>query len=449
MIFTLIVVGVAVGPVRWEPPSLWSTEFGTPGLGVGNRVTSLSVDSGGLYAAGYVGELSTVTVNATPSQLFVSRYDLSGHQVWSQPLGNPFGSEVERTAGGSDGVYVVGALNETGFVRKFDLQGNEVWTDLLKPPPSSFSSHTGVDYVATGPAGVYAVGTYVIGTSTNTNFTTIFRGYDFTGNVLWTERIGGGINYLADNVVNVFASANGLYVSGFHSDASGFPYSGYGYLQKYDFNGTLVWNRQFTCVCWPSGVSGDGTGIDVAGRIALGTFKQAFVAKFDWDGNQLWMREFRPQGSTVYMVNMSANPSGVYLAIATNIGNYLSKYDGNGNSAWLFRIQLEPYGVSVGGSSVFVGGDTARGMEGRNAALSEFGQSSSLIFFGLIPPFSFLVVSLLIAAATISILWLRKRAKTRELELVRRAHRPVRVLPAANRRTCQVGKDSRFRPSGA
>ncbi len=366
LVFTLMVVGLAVGPVRWQPPNLWSTDFGTSGLDVRNRVTSLSADSEGLYAGGYVGKpglFGGLSVNATPSQLFVSHYDLSHRQMWSQGFGN-FTDTISTVVGATDGVYVVGALNETGFVRKYDLQGNEVWTDLLEPPPSSFSSRSGVDYVSVGPAEVYATGAYIVYSAPPqyyVNTTTILRGYDFTGHILWTKRIGGGINNVVSNV-KMFAGANGLYVSGFHSGVSGFPYGGNGYLQRYDFNGTLLWNRQFTCVCWPSGVSGDGTGIYVAGQNSLGIFagSQAFVAKYDWDGNQAWMHEFRPPNTTVDSLSLSADPSSVYMALITpaGVGDYLSKYDRNGNSIWLFQIPLSPYAISVGGSSVYVGGDT-------------------------------------------------------------------------------------------
>ncbi len=410
MIFTLIVVGVAVGPVRWEPPNLWSTEFGTTGPGVGNRVTSLSVDAGGLYAAGYVGELGMVSVNATPSQLFVTRYDLSRRQVWSEALGSPEGSDVNGVAGGADGVYLVGNLNGTGFVKKYGLQGNLAWTSNFA---SSSSVQSNAYDVSVGTAGVYVIASNLF---SNSSRGLTLRAFDFEGNVLWTQSANGLGGH------NVYAARSGLYVSGIPFNGSS------GFVRRYDFSGVPQWTRQFTCLCWPNGVSGDGTGIYVAGQDFLGTFSQAFVAKYDWDGNQVWMREFRPPNTEVDNLSMSANPSGVYIAMITKIGNYLSKYDGNGNSVWLFRIPLSPYAVSAVGSSVYVGGDT--GAEGRNAALSQFGQSSSLIFFGLIPPFSFLVVSVLIATATISILWLRRGSKSK-------VRLPVRSNPSSKGFTCE------------
>jgi hypothetical protein len=390
LVFTLIVVGVALGPVRWEPPNLWSTEFGTQGPIVENVVTSVSADSGGVYDAGFVG-FNRDGGNATPSQVFVSRYDPSHHQLWSQSFGTPDSSYVYGVAAGTDGVYVVGnvidktTLNQTGFVMKYGLKGGLAWSSQLASP-SSFANI--VNDVSVGATGVYVTGSDSFSNSTTIKF---LSSYNFTGVVLWTKNIGLG-------PALVSAGANALYVSGGR------------YLQRYDFDGNLQWNSQLSCVCYPSAVSTDGTGVYVAGN---SNGINAFVAKYDWDGSQLWTREFRPSETAVNTgLSMSADSSGVYMAFTTDIGgSYVAKYDGNGNSVWLFRIPSRPYSISVGSGSVYVGGDT--GPRGRNAILSEYSQSSSLIFFGLSPPFSFLAVSLLVAAVTISILWLKKRSKTR------------------------------------
>src|SRR5262245_14890157 len=88
LIFTLIVVGVVVGPVRWEPPNLWSTQFGDIGVDIRNRVTALSADNGGVYAGGYVGQSGYAGPVGQP---FIDRYDLSHRQVWSQGFGNHTG----------------------------------------------------------------------------------------------------------------------------------------------------------------------------------------------------------------------------------------------------------------------------------------------------------------------------------------------------------------------
>lgn len=394
MVFTAILVGIYVDPVRWEPPNLWSTMFGTQGPNLDNRVTSISPGAGGLYVAGYVG-FSMGYVNATPSQLFVSRYDLSHRQVWYQSLGSRDGSEVTGVTGSEDGVYATGAINLTGFVRKYGSEGSLVWTNNFTIPMSISTYSYGISSSTTG---VYAIMSDHL---SNSSFPVTLRAFDFEGKFLWISTIGN----FDPQLVSVSAGANGLYVSGFPTNGSS------GFVQRYSFSGALVWNRGLSCVCWPTGVGTDGTGVYVAGR--NGNDIEAFISKYDWDGSQLWIHQFRPPQTAVYRLSMSVDSSGVYMALITNVANYLAKYDENGNSQWLFQIPSAPYSVAVGGGGVYVGGGTEASLVSKEAALSEYSQSSSLIFFGLNPPLSFLAVSLLTATATISMLWLRKRARTR------------------------------------
>ncbi len=408
LVFTLIVLGVAFEPVRWEPPSVWSIEFGTLGANVWNRVTAISVVPEGLYDAGYVG-FDQVGGNAAPGQLFVSLYDLSHHLKWSQPFGNPEWSQITRVAGGADGVYVVGHLNSTVFLRKYGLEGSLAWTANLTGP-SSLSGNAGD--ISVGTTGVYVVSSNLL---SNSSYAKRLRAFDFEGNVLWTLPIGNSVS-----LTGVSAGTNGLYASG------GFSNGTSAFVQRYDFNGGLVWTRQLGCVCRPSGVGTDATGLYVAGQDA--NLVEAFITRYDWDGNRLWIHEFRPPDTAVSYLHMSADSSGVYMAIITMARDYLAKYDGNGNRIWLFQIPITPYTVSVGGGSVYVGGDTQRRTEGRSAALSEFGQSSSLIFFGLNPPFSFLTVGIL-AATVISAIWLRRRRKSR-VRLPDRSNLGSRGIPA-------------------
>lgn len=390
LVFTLIILGIAFGPVRWEPPSLWSTEFGSQGLGATNRITAVSVDESGLYAGGYVG-LPTSALNVTPSQLFVNRYDLSHNLVWSEGFGNPRGSRITGVAAASDGVYVEGHLNSSAFLRKYGVQGNLAWavnlTDL-----SSIGSD--VMSVAIGGNRVYAITSYL---PTGVSNMVGLRAFDSDGNPQWNSTIGTFLPTL----VSVSTSAYGVYVSGFPAKYSS------GFVQAWDLAGRLMWNDSLSGY-WPSGVSTDATGIYVAGQKS--DLINGFIAKYDWDGKQLWIHNFRPPDRGVSYVHLSSDSSGVYIAMVTTVGSYLTKFDGNGNSQWMFRIASSPYAVSVGQSSVYVGGEDG-GNE--NAFLAEYAQSSSLIFFGLNPPLSLLTVGLLVAAAVISLLWLRKRSKNK------------------------------------
>jgi hypothetical protein len=60
----------------------------------------------------------------------------------------------------------------------------------------------------------------------------------------------------------------------------------------------------------------------------------------------------------------------------------------------------------VGQDGVYVGGEASN-----NAALSKYAQSSSLVLFGVNPPFSFGLVALLGGVVVLSLFWLRRQRK--------------------------------------
>ncbi len=334
-----------------------------------NAVTVVSADTTGLYAGGFVGWTNFAGVNPSPSNVFVSRYDPEGRQVWTKSFGDPVTDEIRGIAVGAGGVYISGSLNGSGFVRRYDLNGNQVWTSPFGSEATS---------VSVGTNGVYAAGGAVL------------RAYDFNGNTVWTDSLGGPL---------LFSNSKGIYLAGCVSAGC--------FLWSYDFNGTLKWTR-FTCNCAPSGVSADTTGIYVAGYFN----PSGFLSKYDWNGNQVWTRNLdAPDYAVVHNLQMSVNPSGVYLAMSTLRSGFLMRYDGNGNQVWSFQVHRSLNAISVGENGVYVGGKDSFVETQGNAFITEFSQSSSLILFGLNPPYSFGLVSLLAGLTALSILWLRRGRK--------------------------------------
>ncbi len=409
IVLGLVVTGAGLGLVLWQPPTLWTTEFGNPGAGV----TAVSADTAGLYAAGFVGYPSSV-FNATSSYLFINRYDFNGHQAWTQKFGNPRFSEIKGIGFGGDGVYIAARANSSAFIRKYDLNGNEAWTSQFASPASDATT------ISVGTTGVYVGGSGTV----NGTSAVILRDYDFNGNVLWTNLLGN-----AGGPVSVYAGSNGVYVTGSYS-----PYLSdtHAFVSKYDFNGAFGWTRQvdnppaFTCNCAPSGISGDATGMYVAGntqsafpgQVSSGRV-DTFVRKYDWNGNELWTIQFGASDYTTLLnPHISVNPSGVYLAVTTGESRgFVMKYDGNGNHVWSLQIQPSPSqggaemnAISVGENGVYAGGSQRLAI-GQVAFIAEFSQSSSLILFGFNPPFSFGLAGLLVGFVALSILWLRRQMK--------------------------------------
>lgn len=125
--------------------------------------------------------------------------------------------------------------------------------------------------------------------------------YDSGGNLLWTDYLGTSRDTRSRAV-----SADRLghvYISGYTQDSLGGPNAG-GYdafVSKYDSEGNVLWIRQFgTGVSdEATGVSADGLGNVYVSGFTFGSlggpnagFEDAFVSKYDSAGNLLWTRQF-------------------------------------------------------------------------------------------------------------------------------------------------------------
>jgi hypothetical protein len=150
-------------------------------------------------------------------------------------------------------------------------------------------------------------------------------------------------------------------------------------------------------------VSTDASDIYIAG---LANPDGALV-KYDPNGNMIWTKLLSaPDHTHVDNLQLSVDSSGIYLAMATSVSGFLMRYDGKGNQLWSIQIPRTTNSVSVGQEGVYVGGASSG-----SALLSKYGQSSSLILFGVNPPISFAVVGLLGGVVVISLFWLRRQRK--------------------------------------
>jgi hypothetical protein len=395
----LLVITPTLALVAWQPPKIWSTQFG-PGPGFENGVSSVSATSDSLYAGGYLGWFTTVKngVAYLNGSTFFARYDLSGRQVWLRQFGYGY-DYVQVVKAGNNGVIVAGNSNLHGFVWDYDSNGTVVWANQALDVIFDASE---------GGSAVYAVGFY---RPANNSYIYNLQAFDLKGKTLWNSTISH--DCVDCRNMNVYASSQGVYVSS--SDigrkTSG-SILGLSDLQFYDASGTLKWTRQLDCTsCSTTGVSGDGTAIYVAGFVSPG-LDSIFLSKYDLAGNKLWTHLFTT-GYTSNLVHMAADSSGIYIAIeGNNGGGTIARYDGNGRQAWSVSMKATPFAVS-GGGGVYVGGGTGHSLSFSDvrgttyAVLAAFEPSSSLIFFGLNPPFSFGLAAFLVGVTITTVWWLR------------------------------------------
>jgi hypothetical protein len=269
---------------------------------------------------------------------------------WSQSL--DLGQITIGRAVSADGlgnVYLSGSFDHNSydaFVSKYDAAGNQVWTRQLGSGTLDQSlevfadtlgnvfsvGRTGGGGGAVGVGGTVPVGTY----------DAYIAKYDASGNLDWVRQWGTA--YEAYSV-----SADGLgnaYVTG-DTDSDD------AYLEKYDATGNLLWTRQFGSNNddASAGVSLDALGFAYITGLINGNLSgpnsgghDAFVAKYDPAGSQLWLRQFGTTGTDGGLAVSADALGNVYVAGVTdrsldgpNAGGYdvfVRKYDGSGNLLW-------------------------------------------------------------------------------------------------------------------
>ena len=214
-------------------------------------VARISVSSSGVYISG-TRWVNPRTTCADPYGPYVAKYDFEGNQCWRRHPYYPSTpgryTWISGLCTDSTGVYLSENVFEDGFVRKYDTDGNEVWHR-----PVGLVNNSGLNGtcgVSADDTGVYLVckndGT-PIGQSTHEIF---LRKYDADGNPVWTRCLIE--NAVADDIVaghlTVTASDGGIYVAGSTCSAlSGQTNQGGSdaFVCKYDADGNLLWTRQF------------------------------------------------------------------------------------------------------------------------------------------------------------------------------------------------------------
>lgn len=405
IVFGLLAVVPTLDLVRWEPPVLWTKQFGVPGsygIGEGNAVTSLATFSDGFFATGYVG-ISPSNIDPSTDYLFLNRYGLDGTLVSSSHLPamtNGYANTIDSVSTGNESVFIAGKMNDTGFVQRDDLNGNSLWARQFD----------GID-----PKSVSVGSNRVFLSSHNEIFA-----FDLSGNSLWSKSLVNVTN------LSVYADSKGLYTAGYQF-TSNFPPNTQAFTSKYDSDGNLVWTQRFdsptfTCYCTPTGIGGDASGIYVSGStsnpfpghsLALAGRSDMFLRKYDLNGNVLWTAESgAPDLSAAGTTLVCTENSGVYVLVLSAY-EWVLKYDANGNYNW-HSAGLPGGGVlhasiSARNGVVYVGGATLD----HEAIIYGLAESSSLILFGIDPPLSFLVAALISGGVILSVFLFKRKLRWR------------------------------------
>ena len=370
----------------------WIRQFGTTGH---DRAAAIAVNASGVYVAGGTEGTLTGQHSAGAVDAFVGRYDTNGVEVWIRQFGTAGVDEILAIAIDDTSLYVAGDTQGTlsaqggapagphAFVRKYDLKGTEVWTREFG------TGHTDeVLALTSGAAGVYAAGdTTVTAPPYDDAFVATFGTGGKNG---WSRGFGTAA---VDRATAIAVNASGVYVAGAtQGTLRGLTGAGDsdGFLRKYDLDGTEVWTRQFgtsesdeilSMAIDASGLylAGTTTGT-MAGQTRAGSV-DAFVRKYDFNGEVVWTRQF---GTAKYddVLGIAVSARGVYVAGNTtgawpghvNAGDYdvfVRKFDLKGGAVWTQQFggsaHEELLSIAVDASGVYAAGVTEGALAGQRS----------------------------------------------------------------------------------
>ncbi len=240
--------------------------------------------------------------------VFVAKYNSQGRRVWQKQLGTQgFEEATGIVVDDAGNLYVVGSTDGvTGDGKKDALSNHDVW--LVK--------------------------------------------YDSSGKRQWTRSLGQQAN-ASKNQLGYDISKGGMgidpngniYLTGYtfsNLDGSNAG-SADAFVSKYKPDGDLVWTRQLGTDTWDeaSGVVADSQGnVYITGHTKgqlpsqpQAGNKDVWVAKYDVDGNQQWVKQFGTEtadealGIAIYEVENDETANRVYLTGKTN-GWLGETYDG-------------------------------------------------------------------------------------------------------------------------
>ncbi|BBO31877.1 SBBP repeat-containing protein [Lacipirellula parvula] len=376
---------------------LWTEQFGTSG---DEETWGISTDGfGSVYISGLTnGSLGGANVGL--EDVWVARI----HEDWIAQLGTASMDEARGSSTDELGnVYISGftlgnlggtnAGGQDGYVSKYAVDGTLLWTRQFGTTGHDIAFSVSAD----GLGNVYAAG-YTAGNlgGANAGFLDVFvTKYSASGTLLWTQQLGSIGDEIAYGI-----SADGLgnvYVGGYTTDVlAGTSAGGYdAFVCKYDASGVLLWTRQFGVVGQDmvTGVSADGLGgVYLSGHTygslggASAGLSDAFIAKYDASGTQLWGNQIGTSGQDSASGVSADGLGNVYISGTTegSLGGthmggndaYIAKYNSSGTLLWIRQLGTTAYdlgyAVSTDGmGNAYLVGRTDGNLFGTNAGAQD------------------------------------------------------------------------------
>jgi hypothetical protein len=389
---------------------LWIEQFGSIMPDIAHALARDA--AGGAYVAGYTkGSLGGPSAGGDDA--FVARHDENGGQLWVRQFG--VNGETQARALAPDAVsgvfvagYTLGSLGSPSsgqrdvFIARYDAGGTQLWIRQFGTSENDYAYALAPD----GVGGVFVAG-YTWGSLRGMNAgerDAFIARFDADGTQLWLRQFGTPEEDQAWALTP--DGSGGVVVAGWtRGSLSGLNAGGRDvFYARYDADGNQLWIRQFGTSEWDIAlaVATDGAGgVMVAGRTegSLGAAniggRDAYIARYGADGTQLWVRQFGTNEDEQAHALATDGAGGVMVAGSTegslggpNAGSedvFVAQYDADGTQLWI--RQFGEFGQDSGWAAapdgaggVIVAGPTAGSLGAPNAGsldvfLARYGDS--------------------------------------------------------------------------
>ncbi len=375
----------ATAPPPQEPVFEGIEQLGTAGVDISRGVATDNAD--GVYLTG-----------TSANSSWVAKYDSNGEQQWLEQSPSTGGIDTDNFGN----VYVGGGYGDVA-VAKYDGEGNQLWIRSLGTLTLDNSFNLDVD----DSGNVYLTG-YTLGDLGGPNAGEFLKvglfpvpflpsadawivKYDSEGNQQWLTQFGSG-NF--DEVFAIATDSEGnAYTSGWTLGDLGDTNAGLYdiWVAKHDSDGNQQWLTQFGTSdydwSWDAATDSEdnvyitGWTLGDLGGANAGSY-DGWVAKYDSDGNQQWLKQFGTVGDDAALSIDFDELGNFYLTGYTdadfggsNAGSYdtwVAKYDSDGNQQWKQQFGTSeidnPLEIAVNSTGqVFVTGFTEGSLGATNA----------------------------------------------------------------------------------
>ncbi|WP_051470317.1 SBBP repeat-containing protein [Fischerella sp. PCC 9605] len=363
---------------------LLGKQIGTPG---GDSAYATATDNdGNFYLAGFTtGDLFS-SKQSQSQDAWVAKYDSNGNLLWGKQFGanltggfsNPaFGLEVDEEGN----VYLSGLgikentrtdifnfpVQDDSWVAKFDSNGNQQWFTEIKDPSASFPfSETpffdeSYDLAIDKDGNTYLTG-WTQGLVKESDPSRQLLKYDAwlakvnpDGQVQWVQQFGSQNEGLEFSWAVDTDSQGNIYTTGWTTgDLAAENNKSYDiWLSKFSPDGTQLWTKQFGSQ-GDDGMFASDMEIDSQDNIFLTGYTNdrfgkgqkdgsynAWVGKFDTEGNNNWIQQFGSKKNLDYGIGLAThNNDKLYVTGITEafLGNNNTGANGAAVDAWVAEL---------------------------------------------------------------------------------------------------------------